>query len=145
MQERVILMTGEYTHSLDNKGRVFIPAKMRDELGDVVYITVSTESCLNGYNTEKWELLNEKVNSLPVTKQKLMRPIFANAVRCELDSQGRVLIPAALRKYAGIEKNVTVVGCGNHCEFWNSETWSSVCKKEFSPDNIAAVMEELKF
>ena len=120
-------MTGEYQHSLDNKGRLFIPAKLRDELGEVFFITIS------------------RVDAMPFVKQRKMRPLFAHAARCELDAQGRVLIPQNLRDYAGFTKNVTVVGCNNHAELWDSEAWRAVFEQETTPENIAAVMEELEF
>ena len=74
-----------------------------------------------------------------------MRPLFAHAARCELDNQGRALIPQNLREYAGFTKNVTVVGCNNHAELWDSEAWNAVFQKETTPENIMAVMEELEF
>ena len=104
-------MTGEYQHSLDSKGRLFIPAKLRDELGEVFYITLSMDRCLCAYSSENWQLFSEKVNAMPYVKQRKMRPLFAHAARCELDSQGRALIPQNLRDYAGLSKAVTVVGC----------------------------------
>ena len=138
-------MTGEYQHSLDNKGRLFIPAKLRDELGEVFFITISMDRCLCAYSSENWKVFSEKVNSMPYIKQRKMRPLFAHAARCELDNQGRTLIPQNLRDYAGFTKNVTVVGCNNHAEFWDSEAWGSVFEAETTPENIAAVMEELEF
>ncbi len=141
----VASVTGEYQHSLDNKGRLFIPAKLRDELGEVFFITLSMDRCLSAYSSEAWAAFSEKVNAMPYVKQRKMRPLFAHAARCELDAQGRVLIPQNLRDYAGFTKNVTVVGCNNHAELWDSEAWSAVYAAETSPDNIAAVMEELDF
>ena len=138
-------MTGEYQHSLDNKGRLFIPAKLRDELGEVFYITLSMDRCLCAYSGEAWRALSEKVDAMPYIKQRRMRPLFAHAARCELDAQGRALIPQNLREYAGFTKNVTVVGCNNHAELWDSESWRAVFEAETSPENIAAVMEELEF
>ncbi len=138
-------MTGEYQHSLDNKGRLFIPAKLRDELGEVFFITLSMDRCLCAYSSENWKSFSEKVNAMPYVKQRKMRPLFAHAARCELDSQGRALIPQNLRDYAGFSKNVTVVGCNNHAELWDSEAWASVFEQEIRPENIAAVMEELEF
>ena len=126
-------MTGEYQHSLDSKGRLFMPAKLRDELGDVFYLTISMA------------VLSERVNAMPYIKQRKMRPLFAHAARCELDNQGRALIPQNLREYAGFTKNVTVVGCNNHAELWDSEAWNAVFQKETTPENIMAVMEELEF
>lgn len=82
---------------------------------------------------------------MPFVKQRKMRPLFAHAARCELDSQGRALIPQNLRDYAGLTKQVTVVGCNDHAELWNSESWAEVFMLETTPENIAAVMEELEF
>ena len=138
-------MTGEYQHSLDNKGRLFIPAKLRDELGEVFFITISMDRCLCAYSGESWKNLTERVDAMPFVKQRKMRPLFAHAARCELDAQGRVLIPQNLRDYAGFTKNATVVGCNNHAELWDSEAWRAVFEQETTPENIAAVMEELEF
>ena len=138
-------MTGEYQHSLDNKGRLFIPAKLRDELGDVCYITLSMDRCLCAYSSENWKALSDKVSAMPYIKQRKMRPLFAHAARCELDSQGRALIPQNLRDFAGLTQKVTVIGCNNHAELWDSESWAAVFAEETTPENIAAVMEELEF
>ena len=138
-------MTGEYQHSLDSKGRLFIPAKLRDELGEIFYMTVSMERCLCVYSAESWRSFSEKVGAMPYVKQRRMRPLFAHAAKCELDSQGRTLVPQNLRAYAGLVKNVTVVGCNNHAELWDSEAWKSVYDAESTPENIAAAMEELEF
>lgn len=138
-------MTGEYQHSLDSKGRLFIPAKLRDELGEVFFITISMDRCLCAYSSDSWNALSERVNAMPFVKQRKMRPLFAHAAKCELDSQGRALIPMNLREYAGFKKNVTVVGCNNHAELWDSEAWETVFQLETTPENIAAVMEELEF
>lgn len=138
-------MTGEYQHSLDSKGRVFIPAKLRDELGEVFYITLSMERCLCAYSAENWQEFSNKVNAMPYVRQRKMRPLFAHAAKCELDSQGRALIPQNLREYANLTKNVTVIGCNNHAELWDSTAWALVYEQETTPENIAAVMEELEF
>ncbi len=138
-------MTGEYQHALDNKGRIFIPAKLRDELGQVFYVTLSMDRCLSVYSAESWDALVGKVNAMPYVQQRRMRPLFAHAVRCELDAQGRALLPQPLRDWAGLTKNVTVIGCNNHAELWDSESWQSVFETETTPENIAAVMEELGF
>ena len=138
-------MTGEYQHSLDNKGRLFIPAKLREELGELFYMTVSMERCLCVYSAASWQGFSDKVSAMPYVRQRRMRPLFAHAARCELDSQGRTIIPQNLRAYANLTKNVTVVGCNNHAELWDSETWQSVCEEESQPENIASAMEELDF
>lgn len=144
-EERVSCVTGEYQHALDNKGRIFIPSRLRDELGQVVYITLSMDRCLSVYSVESWKALTDKVNAMPFVRQRKMRPLFAYAIRCELDAQGRVLLPQNLRDWAGLEKNVTVIGCNNHAELWNSDSWKAVFEEETAPENIAAVLEELEF
>ena len=138
-------MTGEYEHNLDAKGRLFIPARLREELGDVFYVTLSMDRCLSAYNAASWQDFSDKVNAMPYVKQRKRRPLFAYAAKCELDAQGRILIPQNLREYAGLVKNVTVVGCNNHAEFWDSEEWDKINAVETTPENIAAVMEELEF
>lgn len=138
-------MTGEYQHTLDSKGRLFIPAKMREELGEVFYITLSIDKCLSAYSAENWKVFSDKVDAMSYIKQRKMRPLFAYAAKCELDSQGRILIPAHLREYAGLIRNVTVVGCNNHAEFWDEAAWVQVHDIEITPENIASVMEELEF
>ena len=138
-------MTGEYQHALDNKGRIFIPARLREELGQAVFVTLSMDRCLSVYSKENWDLLTEKVNALPYVRQRKMRPLFAYAVRCDLDAQGRILLPQNLRDWAGLVKNVTVVGCNNHAELWDSDSWREVVEAETAPENIAAVLEELEF
>ena len=138
-------MTGEYQHTLDSKGRLSIPARLREDLGNVFYVTLSMDKCLSAYSSESWEIFSEKVNAMPYVKQRKMRPLFAYAAKCELDAQGRILIPQNLRDFAGLTKNVTVVGSNNHAEFWDSDSWEAVNAVETTPENIAAVMEELEF
>lgn len=136
-------MTGEYRHSFDSKGRVFIPAKMREEVGEVLYFTVSADGCLNAFSEKSWKELTDRVNAMPYIKQRRMRPVFAYASKCELDAQGRALVPQNLRDFAGITKSVTIVGCNNHFEFWESGAWDRVFASELTAENLANVMEEL--
>ena len=138
-------MTGTYEHSIDAKGRLFIPAKLREELGVTFYLAMGVDECLAIYPQETWNRFTEKFASLPMSQSAAMRPLFANASKCELDSQGRALIPQNLRDYAGLTKAVTVVGCNNHAELWDSDSWSRIYEMETTPENIAAVMEELEF
>ena len=138
-------MTGEFQHNLDAKGRLFIPVRLREELGDVFYVTLSPDKCLSAYSGESWQNFSDKVNAMPYVKQRMMRTLFAHAAKCELDKQGRILLPQNLRDFAGLDKNVTVVGCNNHAEFWDSDAWNEINVVETTPENIAAVMEELDF
>lgn len=138
-------MTGEYQHNLDAKGRLFIPARLREELGNVFYVTLSMEKCLSAYSAEMWQVFSDKVDAMPYVKQIRMRPLFANAAKCELDAQGRILLPQNLRDFACLAKSVTVVGSNNHAEFWDSEIWKEINVVETTPESIAAVMQELEF
>lgn len=138
-------MTGEYEHSIDAKGRLFIPAKLREKLGSTFYVTISMDECLAAYSLETWQGIQDKFDALPLSKARKVRPLFANAARCELDAQGRILLPAKLRNFAGITKNVTVIGVSNHAEIWDSEKWNALENEELTPENIAAAMEELGF
>ena len=138
-------LTGEYQHTLDSKGRLFIPAKLRDELGDTFYLTVSDERCLRAYSAESWQSFVDRVRAMPYVDRKKMRPFFACAAKCELDAQGRALLPQQLRDCAGLVKNVAVVGCDDHAELWDSEAWAPVHEGETTPEYIAAMMKELNF
>ncbi len=138
-------MTGVYRHTLDSKGRLFIPAKLREELGDVFYVTLSMERCLSAYSSESWDRFMAKIKEMPKVKQIKMRPLFSHAAKCELDSQGRILLPQALRDFAGLTKNVAVVGAGECAEFWDEAAWDQVDMGETTPENIAQVLMELDF
>ena len=140
----VLGLTGEYQHTLDSKGRLFIPAKLREKLGSEFYVTISMDKCLSVYSAENWKNFSDRVDAMSFVQQRRMRPLFVYAARAELDNQGRILLPQNLRAYAGLTKNVTIVGCNNHAELWDSEAWQQVAKLEITPENIAAVMEELR-
>ena len=129
-------MTGQYQHTIDAKGRLFIPAKLREELGDTFYVTMGMDSCLSIYSDASWARFTEKFESLPYTKTKAMRPLFAN---------GRIVLPQKLRAYAHLEKDVVVIGVSNRAEIWNAEKWAEIEAEELNPENLAAVMEELGF
>ena len=138
-------VTGQYQHTIDAKGRLFIPSKIREELGETFYVTMGTDPCLSVYSDASWARFTEKFESLPYSRNKAMRPIFANAAKCEPDAQGRILLPQKLRAYAGLEKDVTVIGVSNRAEIWDAERWAKVEEEELNPENLAAVMEELGF
>ena len=138
-------MTGQYQHSIDAKGRLFIPAKLREELGETFYVTMGMDGCLSVYSDISWARFTEKFESLPYTKTKSMRVLFANAAKCEPDAQGRILIPGKLRNYAKLQKDVVVIGVSNRAEIWNAEQWLAMEDEELNPDNLAAAMEELGF
>ena len=138
-------MTGVYRHSIDAKGRLFIPAKLREELGETFYVTLSMEKCLSAYSEESWSRFTDKIKEMPRSKQIKMRPLFSHAAKCELDTQGRILLPQALRDFANLEKNVAIVGAGECAEFWNEDAWNEIDAIETTPENIAEVFTELDF
>lgn len=138
-------MTGEFTHSLDAKGRLFIPVRLRDDLGPEFYVTISQEQCLYAYNMENWRRFEEKAASMSYNKQAQINPLFYFAAKCEMDAQGRILLPQNLREMRGIQKNVVILGANNHAEFWDADTWMARRAALASPENIARVMQELDF
>ena len=136
-------MTGSYQHSVDLKGRLFIPARLRDELGSEFYVTLSNDKCLHAYSLDSWAKFLEKFNERTREEKTRMRPLFSNATKCDLDSQGRVLLPQSLRDKANLKKNVTVVGVGDIAEFWDSDTWAEIDAKESSQENLSLMFKEL--
>ena len=140
-------MTGQYQHSIDAKGRLFIPAKLREELGDTFYVTVSlTDPCLYACSEEEWEKMTVKIEALPQSRSsKLRRYLYSNAVKCDPDAQGRILLPQKLRQLAGLEKETVIAGVSAHAEIWNADKWAQMESEEFSPESLAALSESLNF
>ena len=137
-------MTGTFEHSIDAKGRLYIPAKLREELGTTFYLTKGLDACLAVYPMASWNVFTEKFASLPMSQSKVMRPLFANAVKCEPDTQGRIVLPQRLRKYASLEKDAVIIGVHNRAEIWSAEKWQEE-EEEMTPEKMAAFMESLDF
>ena len=138
-------MTGTYEHSIDAKGRLFIPAKLREELGVTFYLAMGVDECLAIYPQETWNRFTEKFASLPMSQSAAMRPLFANASKCELDSQGRIVIPQKPRKYAGLEKDAVIIGVNDRAEIWSAETWNAREEEEMTPEKMKACLAALGF
>ena len=139
------MLIGEYQHTLDPKGRVNFPARLRESLGSTFIITKGLDNCLYVYSMEEWKVLEDKIRALPMSKSRnLQRFFFAGAAEAEPDKQGRVLIPAHLREYAGLTKDVTVIGASVRAEIWDSERYQSSCE-DLTSDSIAESMDELGF
>ena len=139
-------MTGEYQHTIDNKGRLFIPARLREELGEAFYITKGLDNCLFIYSLQNWKGIEERIGALPLSKSRnLQRTLFASASKCELDAQGRILVPQKLREYAGLIKDVTVIGVSNRAEIWDAKRWKQIEEDDLTSDNLAESMDELGF
>ena len=138
-------MVGKYRHTVDAKGRLFVPSKLREELGDVLYVTLGLDSCLSVYTQQGWDTITEKYNALPLAKARKMRFLFANAAKCEPDKQGRFLIPTELRDYAGLKQDVTFIGQAGHAEIWDTDRYNALENECLTPEALAAAMEELDF
>lgn len=139
------MLIGEYQHSLDAKGRVNFPARLREDLGTCFYITKGLDNCLFVYSAEEWAVLESKIRELPMSKARtLQRFFFAGAVEVEPDKQGRVLIPANLREHAGLTKDVMIIGVSNRAEIWDREQYLASCE-ELTADMVAEAMDGLGF
>ncbi|NLA04895.1 MAG: division/cell wall cluster transcriptional repressor MraZ [Firmicutes bacterium] len=138
------MFTGEYLHTLDQKNRVIIPARLREGLGDSFMITRGLDRCIFVYHLNEWERIEQKVKELPLTRRDVRaftRYFFSGAAEMEIDRQGRVLIPPGLREYAGIEKEVMIIGVSNRVEVWSAEAWKEYTSAENL--NFEAAAEEL--
>lgn len=137
--------TGTYEHSLDAKGRLFIPAQLRKELGETLYLTMGVDACLAIYPQESWDIFTEKFASLPMSQSKLMRPLFANAAKCEPDAQGRIVVPQKLRAYAALDKDAVIIGVHNRAEIWSRDKWQAQEDEEMTPEKMTEIMANLGF
>jgi len=138
------MFMGEYQHTIDNKGRVSIPSKFREELGEVFVITKGLDNCLFVYPMEEWNRLEQKLKSLPFTRadaRAFARFFFSGAVECELDKQGRVLLPQVLREHARIKKDVVIIGVSTRIEIWAKEVWEEYSLQAAA--NYEAIAETL--
>ena len=136
-------MTGQYAHNIDAKGRLFIPAALRRELGQTFHVTVGQDHCLSVFSDESWDAFMGKLKELSYNEEKKLRALFAYAADCEPDPQGRILLPAKLREYAGLDHDVTIIGSRSFAEIWNTEAWNA--NQETSDEDFTAAMEDLDF
>lgn len=138
-------MFGQYRHTLDAKGRLFVPSKLREELGTAFYVATAPDPCLAVYPEAEWQKVIERFNALPLSKARSMRVFFANVTKCEPDKQGRFLLPESFREYAGIRQDVVFLGQAGRAEIWSAERYAMEEEKYLTPAAIAAAMEELGF
>lgn len=121
------LFSGEYQHTIDAKGRVIMPVKFREALGERFVVTKGLDRNLFVFSQEEWQKFYEKLSTLPLANKSsrdFSRMFLAGAVECETDKQGRILITTPLRAYASLLKDVTVIGNGNKVEIWSTENWN---------------------
>ena len=139
------MFMGEYNHTVDTKGRLIVPSKFREQLGDEFVATKGLDGCLFVYSKSEWENIEEKFRNVPLTTKdarKFARFFFAGAASCEVDKQGRILLPVVLREYAGIEKDVVSVGVFNRVEIWDKDKWQESNSYD-DMDEIAEHMADL--
>ncbi len=136
------MFMGEYSHSIDAKGRLIIPSKFRELLGEEFVLTKGLDGCLFIFPNDEWASFEEKLRALPLTNKSartFSRFFVAGATSCELDKQGRILVPATLREFAGLEKDVVLTGSINRIEVWSKEKWS----ENNNYDDMDAIAENL--
>lgn len=135
---------GEYHHNIDHKGRLIVPSKFREQLGEQFVLTRGLDQCLFGYPLDEWKLLEEKLKALPLTKKDaraFTRFFFSGATECELDKQGRINIPSPLTGYAQLEKECVILGVSNRIEIWSKPLWEDYFRA--SEDSFAEIAENM--
>ena len=141
------MLIGEYEHSLDAKGRLIMPAKIREDIGEKFIITKGLDGCLFGFSQNEWANFEEKLKTLPLTNKNardFVRFFLSGAIECEIDKQGRFLIASNLREYANLEKDAVIIGVGTRIEIWNKDKWKVYNSEEnISADEIAENMTML--
>ena len=141
------MFIGEYEHTVDVKGRIIMPSKLRENIGEKFIITKGLDKCLFAYSKSEWANFEEKLKTLPLTNKNardFVRFFLSGAVECEIDKQGRFLVPANLRTYANIDKAIVIIGVGTRLEIWNKESWTNYSSEEnISADEIAENMTML--
>ena len=139
------MFMGEYNHSIDAKGRMIVPAKFREQLGNEFVVTKGLDGCLFVYSNEEWHRIEENLRDKPLTSRearKFMRFFFAGAATCEVDKQGRILLPASLRELAGLTKDVVFVGMASHIEIWDRATYDD--KMNLDDIDISRIADNLE-
>lgn len=141
------MLLGEYNHNIDDKGRVSVPSKFRDDLGTSFIVTKGLDNCLFAYSKEEWTKFEDKLKALPLTNpnaRNFIRFFFSGATECEIDKLGRINIPQSLREYASLGREVTIIGVSTRVEIWNREKWNNYTSEEnMDLDEITAHMAEL--
>lgn len=139
---------GEYEHTIDAKGRVIIPSKLRESLGEQFMITKGLDGCLFLYPMDQWAEFEEKLQALPLNQpsaRAFARFFFSGAMEGELDKQGRVMLPANLREYGKLSKDVIIAGAGTRLELWDKEVRAQYNEQCQSPEEMAVNMSDIGF
>ncbi len=139
------MFMGEYNHTIDAKGRIIVPSKFREILGDEFVITKGLDGCLFVYDNHEWAAFEEKLKALPITNKDaraFVRFFLAGAASVEVDKQGRILLPGSLREFASLQKDAVLIGVGSRIEIWSRERWEDVASFE-DMDTVAEHMADL--
>ena len=139
------MLIGEYGHSLDTKGRLIMPAKLRQDMGEKFILTKGLDGCLFAFSQNEWLNFETKLKALPLSDRNarnFVRFFLSGATECEIDKQGRFLIPNNLRVAANLEKETVIIGVGTRLEIWDKATWDK-CDENISADEIAENMTML--
>ncbi|MDA9428843.1 Cell division protein MraZ [Enterococcus mundtii 1A] len=140
----VSMLMGEFRHNIDAKGRLIVPSKLREELGEQFVLTRGLDGCLFGYPMSEWNALESKLNDMPLAKKDartFVRFFYSAATECELDKQGRINIPNTLRNYATITKECVIVGVSNRIEIWDEAKWQEF--SEAAEENFNEIAENM--
>ena len=137
-------MTGKYRHGIDAKGRLAMPARLREELGAAFYVTIGLEHSLMVLTEAGFTAIVEKMRSLPMVQAQQLRFFFANAQRCEPDKQGRILLPLELRNYAHLAENAVILGFGDKVEIWDAETYDNMEQSFLDSGSMDTVLSSLE-
>lgn len=141
--EVMSVLMGKYNHAIDAKGRLIIPAKIKEQLGSVITVLKGTDKCLRLYSAEEWALYAEKISALPATQSRaITRYLYSNALEIVPDAQGRVSLPQEMLDFAGITRNVVTAGCGRYAEIWSAERWEENSLND-EPENFTEELEKL--
>ncbi|RIV28262.1 transcriptional regulator MraZ [Alicyclobacillaceae bacterium I2511] len=138
------MFMGEFQHTLDEKGRMIMPVKFRDGLGGSFIMTRGLDHCVFVYSRGEWDSLAAKLKALPMTRadaRSFVRFFFSGAAECELDKQGRVLVPTTLREYGQLQRDVIVLGVSNRIEIWDEKEWQQYASG--AANSFAAIAEKL--
>lgn len=136
-------MTGTYEHSLDNAGRLIVPSKLREKLGNTFYLAVGVKENLTLYPMAAWAKLQERVSQLSTSQAAAMDVFFASAQLCEADKQWRFQVPSYLKEYAKIDRDVVITGNNDRAQIWSSDNWKAKTRQQLNPETIANLMETL--
>lgn len=137
------MFMGEFHHTVDNKGRLIIPSRVREDLGDQFIVTRGLEKCLFIYPRDEWNNIIQKYKQLPDTKDRryFMRIFLSGATICELDKQGRINIPIPLLEYASLEKDCIIIGVDDRLEVWSKERWDAFITE--NEENLSDIADNL--